>query len=659
MKLAMLTHPLKSAAFAAAFLGLGAGALPGRQPEVSARLKPVLTLAGGERFRDLNANGQLDPYEDWREPVEARVADLLKRLTVEEKAGLMLHASVQGFTGPNGVVLDQRLAVKVAGIEIPAPPPVTELVTHRHIRWMLLRATDPAEIAARAANAAQELAEGTRLGIPIVLSSDPRHSPSMTSGKPAFSAWPEQIGLAAIGDEETAREFGRIANQEYRAIGLRVTLSPMADVTTEPRWARIPGTFGEDFALAARLTRAFVEGFQGGAKLGPESVLCVTKHWPGHGPVKDGLDPHLDYGRWQVYPGDKLDAHLAPFRAAIEAGTGGIMPGYAIPVGIDTVGMNFSKIIVRDLLRRDFGYDGLVLTDWLKSMPWGVENLTPKERHRLIVEAGCDQLGGEDDPSHLISLIKEGVISGARIDESIRRILRPMFQLGLFENPYVDPQAAPAIAARASFVRAGQRAQRNSIVLLKNAANILPLAPEAKVYLKNFEPEAASGDATMVDDPAEADVAIIKVAAPFALHKYPDGEEPAHYIVKLFAKRLHEGTLAYDGAENAEDLAAIQQLVSCGKPVVVCIYMDRPAVLTEFIDDSAAVLAHFGSGDAALLDVVFGRHAATGKLPFDLPRDMASVLAQKPDVPFDLADPLFRAGHGLQYRAAGTVRAGP
>jgi len=311
--------------------------------------------------------------------------------------------------------------------------------------------------------------------------------------------------------------------------------------------------------------------------------------------------------------------------------------------------MNFSKVIVEDLLRRKFGYDGLVLTDWLKTMPWGVETLSLKDRHRLIVEAGCDQIGGEDDPRPLIVLMKEGTLSAARVDASVRRVLRPMFQLGLFENPYVDPAAAKNIAGNSAYVRAGLSAQIRSTVLLKNASGLLPLSAQTKLYVENLNAATAARYGTVVSDLKTADVAIIKVAAPYAIHHYPAGQKPEGFIAELFAKRLHEGTLAYAGAENAAELAAIERLVASGKPVVVCVDLDRPAVLTEFIADVGAVLAHFNASDVALLDLIFGRAAPSGKLPFDLPRDMASVLAQKPDLPHDLEHPLFRFGFGLSY----------
>ena len=624
------------------------------QPPIGTRKAPEIRV-GSLVFRDVNRNGKLDRYEDWRLPVEARVADLISKMTLEEKAGLMIHSSLQGFTGPNGVVLD---APDRAGGGVLVPPgradvtPMdrpspSELVDKRNVRWILVRpnAGEPPEVTAQFSNAMQERAEGSRLGIPIAFSSDPRHSPRPVPGAasiepqmPEISRWPEQIGFGALRDAAAVREFGRIAAQELRALGIVVTLSPMADSATEPRWNRIPGTFGEDANLNAELVTAYIEGFQG-ASLGRESVMCVTKHFPGDGPVKAGLDPHNDYGKWQVYPGNHFEYHLGPFRAAIAAHTGAMMPGYAIPVGMDTVGMGFSKMIVTDLLRGKFGFNGLVVTDWLRNMPWGVEQLSEKERQLRIVQAGVDQIGGDNDPKYILELVKAGAITESRIDESAARILKPMFELGLFENPYVDPARAKALVNSAGFRAAGERAQRASIVLLKNAGDLLPLAEGGRIFIQDLDAKVAAKYGSLTSDVKQAQVAIVKVNAPYALHK--GGVS--------FARGTHEGTLAYEGAENADELQAIQRLTASGIPTVVCMYLDRPAVLTEFIDQAAAVMVHFSSSDDALLDVIFGRARPAGKLPFDLPRDMASVLAQKEDVPFDLGNPLFRAGFGLLY----------
>jgi beta-glucosidase len=639
---------------------LPADARPGA-PALGARQVRMLTV-DGLSFKDLDKNGRLDVYEDWRRPVEARVADLVSRMTLPEKAGLMIHSSLSGFMGPGGSIRDAPPASPPAEIAAPRHadvlpldrPAPGELILERNVRWILLRsgARDAPEDSARFANGLQEIAEGSRLGIPVVLSSDPRHSARRISGKepvpPASSCWPDPIGFAAIGDPATVREFGRLAAREYRALGLRTTLSPMADLATEPRWNRVRETFGEDVRLAAALVKAQVEGFQG-PRLGPESVLAITKHWPGDGPVKDGQDPHNEYGKWLVYPGRQFERHLIPFEAAFQAGTAGVMGGYGIPQGLDTVGINFSKRMIAEELRGRHHYQGVVVTDWLRNMPWGVEGLTEKERQRRIVEAGVDQIGGDNDPRYIVELVREARVPQSRIDESAARILRPMFQLGLFENPYVDAERAPSMVATREAAQAGEAAQRRSIVLLKNAKGLLPLAGRPKLYVENLSREAAARYGTLVDDPREAAVALIAVDAPYALHPGPE---------KSFFRGSHEGTLAYAGAENAAQLDAVKKLVASGTPTVVCIYLERPAVLTELIDDAAAVLAHFNSSPPALLDVVFGRSSPGGRLPFDLPRDMASVLRQKEDVPHDLENPLFRLGHGLLYEQ-GTAEVPP
>ncbi len=659
----MLTRLVPALLFVLCLSGiffLAASSAAPKQPPLGARKASRLTVDGLD-FKDANKNGKLDKYEDWRLPVEQRVGDLVSQMTIEEKAGLMIHSSLMGFTGPGGVVLDAPPPPRAGspagftpprreGIEPLDRPTPAELIVKRNVRWILLRPNrrEPPADSARFANGLQEIAEASRLGIPIVLSSDPRHSVSRPGAGPLqqpgerlapnISQWPEQIGFAAAGEPALVRDFGRIAAREFRALGLHVVLGPMADVTTEPRWNRIAGTFGEDAKLNARLVKAYVEGFQG-PRLGPDSVLCVTKHFPGDGPVKEGLDPHNDYGKWQIYPGRNFEHHLIPFREAFEAGTGGIMPGYAIPEGMDTVGMNFSKVIVTDLLRNKFGFQGLVVTDWLRNMPWGVENLSEKERQQRMVQAGVDQIGGDNDPRHIIQLVRDGAISESRLDQSARRVLKPMFELGLFENPYVDAERAAAVVASKAFMEAGDAAQRKSIVLLKNAGRLLPIASGKKVYVENISKEEAARYGTVVDDPKQADVAIIAVNAPYAVHQ--GGAS--------FFRGAHEGTLAYAGAENAAELEAIRRLASSGAPTVVCMYMDRPPVLTEFIDQVGAVFAHFNSSDGALLDLIFGRSGPTGKLPFDLPRDMESVNRQKEDVPHDFENPLFRTGFGLCY----------
>lgn len=605
---------------------------------------PRLT-EGGITFRDLNKNGRLDPYEDPRRPIAGRVEDLLARMTLEEKAGLMFHTIA-------GVNKDGTLAPPSDGFM--RGPPIAELVEAQHMNHFNVHGLPEPRLAATWHNRLQELAEGTRLGIPVTISSDPRHSysnnalTSLFAG--AFSLWPEPIGLAAIGDAALVETFGDIARQEYLAVGIRVALHPMADLATEPRWGRINGTFGEDAELAARLVAAYIRGFQGAA-LGPESVACMTKHFPGGGPQKDGEDPHFPYGKEQVYPGANFDYHLIPFTAAFEAGTAQIMPYYGMPIGleIEPVGFGFNRDVIAGLLRERYGFDGVVCTDWrlltsleidgrmfMEARAWGVEDLSVEERAKKALDAGVDQFGGEACPEVIVGLVRSGQVAEARIDESARRLLRDKFRLGLFDNPYVDPDAAERIVGNERFRAAGEAAQRASIVLLKNGAAgggaTLPIQGRPRIYVENVAPDVAGRYGEVVAGVEGADLAILRLQAPY---------EPREGFLESM---IHAGHLDFQGAELARTLAIAERV-----PTVVDIYLDRPAVIPQIARHSAALLADFGANDAAVLDVIFGRSAPAGKLPFELPSSMEAVRRQKSDVPYDSDDPLFPFGYGLTF----------
>ena len=340
------------------------------------------------------------PYEDPHLPVDRRVEDLLERMSLEQKAGLLFHA----MAAPGD-------------LDAPNPykpmPSTRELVIDLGLRhFNLIGAASDGRQFAEWHNSLQQVAADQPLGIPVTISSDPRHhftdNPLLSIMAGPFSQWPEPLGLAAIGSEDLVREFADIARQEYLAAGIRVALHPQIDLATEPRWPRISQTFGEDAELTSRLAVAYIRGFQG-ASLGPESVATMTKHFPGGGPQKDGDDPHFAWGREQVYPGGKFDLHLEPFRAAIEAGTSQIMPYYGMPVGTahEEVGFSFNRSVITGLLREELGFDGIVCTDWglVTDVPdvgplgtaraWGVEHLSPDERLLKLLDAGVDQLGGE------------------------------------------------------------------------------------------------------------------------------------------------------------------------------------------------------------------------------------------------------------------------
>lgn len=639
---------------------------PSSQPRLGARTAPIISR-DGLRFRDLNRTGTLEPFEDWRLAPDARARDLVSRMTLAEKAGAMMHGTARsrGPMGGVGVGAHYDTAAN------------RTLIDGAKVNSMITRlGGDPVNLASEH-NALQAIAEKTRLGIPLTISTDPRHhfqyvlGASVTSGR--FSQWPETLGFAAIDDTALMRRFGDIARQEYRAVGIHMALSPQADLATEPRWSRINGTFGEDAALAARFTRAYVEGFQHGARgADTAGVLTVVKHWVGYGAAKHGYDSHSYYGRFATFPGQNLEYHVRPFLGAFAANVAGVMPTYSILEGatwngrpIEPVGAGFNSQVLTEMLRGQYGFRGVIVTDWAVTndcttrcregalagqrpswgdvaMPWGVEDLPERARFVQAVRAGVDQFGGTERADMLVAAVRARELSVARLDSSVQRVMAPKFALGLFENPYVDPAAASLRVGTAAIREAGLDAQRRALVLLENRDGILPLASRARkdrlrVYLHGIATGAAAREGwSVVSDPAQADVAIMRLSAPFeTLH-------PGY----VFGAMQHEGSLAFrDGDAEFEAF----KRVSAAVPTIVTIYLDRPAVLTPLKERARAVIANFGVSDEALIDVLSGRASPAGKLPFEIPSSMSAVETQRADVPYDSPGPLYPFGFGRRY----------
>jgi beta-glucosidase len=610
--------------------------------EITLQNSSILGEENGRTYRDLNKNGRLDIYEDPRRPIEARVEDLLSQMTLEEKAGLMFM---------NGVVVndDGSLAEKPdqQGWGDIALHDVNERLLNHFNIWLIPGASQLAFWQ----NNLQKLAEESRLGIPITIASDPRNHFSdniFAIAASEFSQWCETLGFAAIGDPALVREFADVVRQEYLATGIRVALHPQIDLATEPRWARVYNTFGEDAHLSAELGKAYILGLQG-EQLGPHSVACMTKHFPGGGPQKEGLDPHFPFQKGQVYPGNNFDYHLIPFEAAIEVGTASMMPYYGVPVGQtdEEVAMSFNKAIITGLLREKCGYDGVVCTDWglITDVPmgpdvvwparaWGVEHLSRAERVLKVLEAGVDQFGGENAPELVVELVRDGRISEARIDQSIRRLLRQKFQLGLFDNPFVDLAQVPEVVGCSDFQTACTVTQRRAMTLLKNEDSVLPLKGRPSIYVKNIDPAMAAEYGDVVALPEGVDFAILRIKTPY----YPIPSDI--FLVSTF----HHGDLDFKG-EKLEEILTLLRMV----PTIVVIYLDRAAVIPEISREAKGLLADFGASDAAVLDVVFGRSRPQGKLPLELPSSMEAVRSQKEDVPYDSENPLYPYGFGLSY----------
>ena len=534
------------------------------------------------------------------------------------------------------------------------------VVLDKLINHVNVHALPSARESAEWSNALQELAATTPHSIPVTVSTDPRHSFAENSGAAfaagAMSAWPEPLGLAALSDPERVREFAEIARQEYVAVGIRSSLHPQIDLGTEPRWGRQFHTFGNDSAFVAEVAAAYIEGFQLDRDLGPGSVATMAKHFPGGGPQLDGEDPHFPYGREQVYPGGRFDDHLVPFRRAIEVGTSALMPYYGRPIGleldgeaIEEVGFGYNKQILTGLLRDQLGFDGVICTDWglitstvvfgrpLPARAWGVEHLSELDRLVKIIDAGADQLGGEQRTELLVQAVEQGLITSERIDESVRRLLIVKFQLGLFDDPFVDPDLAAEIVGREDFVRAGRRAQAESMVLLHNAevdgVPTLPLTTPLAVYVEGIPAEEAARLGDVVTDPADADVAVVRLPAPF---------DPRD---DLFLEGFfHQGSLEY-----RPGLVARLRDVAAVAPLVIDANLERPAILTPFTEFAAAILTDVGASPSALVEVLSGTVAPLGRLPFEVPRSTEAVRNSQSDVADDSEDPLYPHGAGLRY----------
>ena len=617
-------------------------------------LKPVSKLKvlinGGEDvqtlieenipFRDLNKNGKLDIYEDSRQPVDARVEDLLSQMTLEEKVGQMFHPPVL-------IKPDARfrafLDAMSGGISM------EEFISLKHIsHFNFYGEASPIEIARRL-NQLQRVAEESRLGVPVTFSTDPLHEVPRGGGIAAFSLdgiskWPSQLGFAATRDSDLIFKFGQIASAEYRAMGFRTGLHPMSDLATEPRWARNFGTFGSNADLSSEMTVAYVKGFQGD-QIDENSVHTMVKHFPGGGPQEGGLDPHLKSGENQVYPGNNFDYHLKPFQAAIDNGMKVIMPYYGIPKGQtdEDVAMAFNKYILTDLLRDQMNFDGVVCTDWgvIEGRHWGVDDLSISERYEKSINAGVDQYGGENKPEYVIDLVNEGKISEERIDQSVRRILTNKFELGLFENPFVDENLVSELVNRADYIEEGLDAQRKSIVLLSNKDNTLPLPKDISIFVDGMNKDEASNFGNVVESPENADYVLLFLNTVF------NGNQPSgidRVLDNMLSTMFPNMDLNYSDEINEK----IERYSRVSKLIIIS-DLNRPAILTTAYEKSFGLVGTFGVQDLDILETIFGDNNPTGKLPFEIPSSMEAVENQNPDVADDTENPIFKYGHGLSY----------
>jgi beta-glucosidase len=635
-------------------------------------------------FKDLNKNQKLDVYEDWRQPLDKRVANLVSQMTLEEKVGMLLINTLNA--GEKGTLTE-------GAVDYIENQKMTRFIFRNTIKNNPVNTgagngfagvqISPYE-AAQFMNAVQELSERTRLGIPSLFKSnsrnhmeiDARAGINVESG--SFSSWPKESGLAATRDMDLIADFAKIIAEEWRAIGLRGMYGYMADLSTEPRWYRVHETFTENSELATDIIKVLIKNLQG-EKLHSKSIALTIKHFPGGGPQEGGGDPHYAFGKNQVYPAGKFDYHLAPFKAAIDAGASSIMAYYGIPVGQpylpNNVGMAFSKGILTDLLRTLLKFRGYVNSDTgiIGERAWGLEDKSLDDQILIAIDAGTDILSGFSNNKQVLNLVEAGKLSESRVNLSVTRLLREQFELGLFENPYVDPNRAAYLVGNPSFQQKADLAQRKSIVLLQNKTK-LPLAiPKGKDTLKIFTMgmntnlfkerewsnyKVTSGEynkekkETLPSISKETDIAIIRVQVTnnAGSDRRFGGADSTELDFLSFSEMAK--AKSWKISPSLEDIQTVMASIGAEK-TILSIDFRQPYVLDEAsgILNAAGILATFGVSDEAVMDIIMGKFNPTGKLPYALAKTSAAVVKQAPDAPgYPEEDTLFPYGFGLNYK---------
>ena len=559
-------------------------------------------------------------------------------MTLEEKVGTLFHPPV---------TINPDWMFRLYSLFVDGGKLTESEIINQHINHFNLYGNPKPERLAKRLNSLQKIASRSRLGIPVTISSDPIHEVPNGGGVASFSLdgfskWPSQLGLAASQNPSLVKQFAEIAREEYLAVGIRTALHPMADLATEPRWARNFGTFGSDNVLSSKLTMAYMDGFQG-ETIDSQSVMTMVKHFPGGGPQENGLDPHLFSGRNQIYPGNMFDYHVKPFIDAINNNLAVIMPYYGITVNqtSENVAIGFNKDLLTTLLRDELGYKGVICSDWgiINGRHWGVGDLSIEERYIKAIDAGIDQFGGEKDTEVVIELVKKGLMPLSRIDASVKRILKNKFDLGLFDNPYVEVDQVKSRVNTERNIKLGKEAQKQSMVLLKNDST-LPLEKNINIFVDGFNAKSIV-HGNVVSDIKDADVIVSYV------HTVFNGNQPSG-IDRLVDNVLSSIFPNQDLNFSPEILEKLEEFSSI-KPLIVIVDLNRPAILDSINQMSSALVGTFGVDESVIFETLFGESKPTGKLPFEIPSSMKEVNEQLEDVPDDTMNPTFKFGFGLTY----------
>lgn len=629
---------------------LGMGVMPVHaeetpvQPELKARVKEIIEV-DGYQFKDLNDNGVLDAYEDWRLSPQERAENLLSLMTAEQKAAQMVHLTL--VTQKDSWFNKNNVGFALVYEYIFEPEEEEDEEESDETQTPISSARN----AAMRTNEIQELSESSELGIPVIFSMDTEAGAAFVKDATYL---PDEINQGAAGDVELVTRLNEVLKEELMAVGVRMALSPDADLITDPRWGRNQECYSEDVETVETMIAAAVKALQGENGLDENSVMATVKHFPGAGAQTNGVD-----GSPLTISEDSIDLHLAGFKAAIDADVAAVMPyGYStVPyLGGDAVdnSADQSAAVMTDLLRGELGYEGIIQTDWGLNFV-GAAN------------AGADVLGGAGvrSTAQLVDGVDEALLTDA-----CRRILIAKFQMGLFENPYVDEDAAEDIIGSDGHKAVTKEAAAKSFTLVKyeNAASLADqsfivageLASDVRCLNSGWtakEPVEIAGTSilTALQEKAGADNVTYITSA----EKVPTDLSGVTAVVVVGEKSgTHDPAWGAATLEFPEEQTAlINALDKAGANVVAVVVMNRAYVLTPIVDAADSVLVVYRPGVTcgaeAVADCLFGETAITGRLPFQIPESMEQVLSQREDMPKDIENPLYEYGFGIDAEGFG------
>ncbi|WP_053362701.1 glycoside hydrolase family 3 N-terminal domain-containing protein [Bacillus sp. FJAT-27251] len=639
------------------------------QPEIEVAEQDRILSLDGKKFRDANDNRRLDAYEDWRKPVSERVADLISKMTLEQKAGMMYINTHTPVLNPEDgkFVTDDN----------------DDIIVDKKLRHVIYRQSPNVGDVANYNNQLQQLVEGRELGIPVVVTSNPRNSAStdytnISNVTDQHTFWPGNLGLAAGRDVEAVSEFAEIAREEWRKAGIRKVYGYTADIATDPLWARIEETLGEDPKLAGDMIYEIITGFQGEREtLDSDSVAITVKHFPGGGARDNGKDPHFADGSFNIFPteGSMKKYHIPPFQKAVEANVSSVMPYYAYPSNdsadqglpwfseseqFEEVGMTLNKHML-DYLRAPISEGGLGFKGYVNSdsgavgnSAWGALHLSPEDRVAKAVNAGTNIISGGATPELVIKAVNDGTLSEEKIDESLTYTLTEMMNLGLFEDPYVNPEEAIAVVNDEEHRAAAYEAHQKSVVLMRNdkvkGQKLLPLTEEkleeVKLYVEGFIGAVAprnhqNPEEYIAVESEKQSAAFTESLKEILAEKYPN---------VTVVNTLEEATLAYvyvkpvqsnwdnnpritigpeTGVTDVDAIVDIQKTV----PTITAMNFTNQWLINKLEPNAAAFIGTFGTLQEAVFDVITGEFNPVGKLPFAIPASAKAVEREVGDVP--------------------------